>query len=137
MSGVEHHEARLGHVEKEVQTVRQEMTSLGRDVGTLKADVKGLGAILGRIEQGVLAAQEKYDARDLAGKPNIVAVVSVLITIISIIVGGAWLISGQLSRMDERSVWIQRQIDKNEQRLWNGRVNGGTGGNEAHAATAV
>jgi hypothetical protein len=118
MSGVEQHEARIGRVENEVQTVRSEMSALAGEVTIVKADVKGLGAILGRIEQGVLRAQEKSEERDLAGKPNLVAVVSVLITIISIIVGGAWLISGQLSRQDERSVGLQRQIDRNDQRLW-------------------
>jgi uncharacterized protein (UPF0335 family) len=123
----EHHEARIERVETEVQTVRTEMATLTRDVGGLKADVKGLGSILGRIEQGVLRAQEKSEERDLAGKPNLVAVVSVLITIISIIVGGAWLISGQLARMDERSQWVMKQIDKNEQRIWRAHKGGPDG----------
>jgi hypothetical protein len=118
MSGVEHHEARVARVETEVQAIRGEMGALTGEVSGLKADVKGLGAILGRIEQGVLRAQERADEREVAGKPNLIAIVSVLITIISIIVGGAWLISGQLSRMDERSVWIQHMIDRNEQRIW-------------------
>jgi hypothetical protein len=120
MSGVEH-DARIVRVESEVQSLRDGMGQLSTDLGNLKADVKGLASILGRIEQGVLRAQERSDEREVAGKPSIVALVSVLITVISIIVGGAWLISGQLSRMDERSIWIQRQIERNEQRLWLGR----------------
>lgn len=118
MSGVEHHEARIGRVENEVSAIRGEMGALTTEVTGLKADVKGLGGILGRIEQGVLRAQERADEREVAGKPNLVAIVSVLITIISIIVGGAWLISGQLARMDERGHWIEKQLDRNEQRLW-------------------
>lgn len=124
MAGVDHHEARIGRVESEVSTIRGEMGALTGEVTSLKADVKGLGGILGRIEQGVLRAQEKSEEREVAGKPNLVAIVSVLITIISIIVGGAWLISGQLARMDERGHWIEKQLDRNEQRLWTSHQGG-------------
>lgn len=134
MADVGVHGQRLDRVENEVQAIRGDMSTLTSEVGGLKADVKGLGAILGRIEQGVLRAQEKTEEREAASKPNLVAVVSVLITIISIIVGGAWLISGQLSRMDERSVWIQRQIDRNEQRLWTNRGGGGESSKKAPVA---
>lgn len=134
MSGGDH-DARIGRVEGEVQTIRSEMGGLKSDVSSLKGDVKGLGSILGRIEQGVLRAQDKSEEREHASKPNLVAVVSVLITIISIIVGGAWLISGQLSRMDERSEWIQRQIDRTERRLWNGRAHHGGDGAERDSET--
>ena len=122
------HGQRISAVETEVQTIRSEMGGLKTEVGVVRADVKGLGAILNRIEQGILRAQEQQDHREAQGKPNLVAVVSVLITLISIIVGGAWMISGQLSRMDERSVWVQRQIDKNEQRLWVDHDDGGQDG---------
>lgn len=127
MSGVGDHDARIGRVESEVQTVRSEMSSLAGEVTIVKSDVKGLGAILGRIEQGVLRAQEKSEERDLASKPNLVAVVSVLITIISIIVGGAWVIGSQLARQDERSIGLQRQIDRNDQRLWDEHKGGARG----------
>lgn len=124
------HSGRLDRVEAEVATIRTEM-------GGLKADVKGLGAILGRIEQSVLRAQERDDSREERSKPNLVAVISVLITLISIIVGGAWLISGQLARQDERSEYQQRQIDRNEQRLWVGHGQGASDGYKSQPQTKV
>ena len=121
------HGQRISAVETEVQTIRSEVGGMRTELGVVKADVKGLGAILNRIEQGILRAQDQQDHREAQSKPNLVAVVSVLITMITIIVGGAWAISGQLSRMDERSIWVQRQIDRNEHRLWREHAGGGNG----------
>lgn len=121
---------RLDRVETEVSTIRSEMGSVIRDVGSLKADVRGLGSVLGRIEQSMLRAQDRDENKEDRSKPNVVAIISVLITIISIIVGGAWVIGGQLARQDERSVWIERIVSKSEQRLWVGH-NGGTTNGES------
>lgn len=107
------HGARLDRVETEVSTIRSEMSGL-------KADVRGLGTILSRIEDGVLRAQERAENREAAGRPSLVAVVSILITIIATLVGGAWLVGGQLARLDERSVQREKDVD----RLW-GEIRGG------------
>lgn len=114
MSEVDHGQ-RIGRVETEVQ-------SLHINVSDLKADVKGLGSILSRIERGIETAQERSAEREEHSKPNVTAVISILITMITIIVGGAWLISGSLSRQDERSDWIKHQLELQERRQWGGRV---------------
>jgi cell division protein FtsB len=110
VSDVPNYEARFNRVEGEMGSLRGEVSTLTNDVAGLKADVKGLGGILGRIEQGVLRAQEKSDEKEDRNKPNLIAVVSVLITIISIIVGGAWMIGGALARSDERDKQRDREI---------------------------
>lgn len=111
-------EHRLATVESEVQTIRSEMGGLKDNVGRLTADVKGLGAILGRIEQGVARAQEQQDQRDERRQPNLVAVMTMLVTVISMMVGGSWMISGQLARLDESDRWQERLI-------WRGGQSGG------------
>lgn len=80
------------------------MTTLSGDLGLVKADVKAFGGILVRIEEGVNKAQERSDEKEIAGKPNLVAVISILITLISIIVGGAWMIGSNLARQEERAI---------------------------------
>lgn len=110
MSEVDHGQ-RIGRVEAEVQ-------SLHTNVSDLKADVKGLGGILTRIERGIEMAQERSAEREEHAKPNVTAVISILITMITIIVGGAWLISGSLSRQDERSDWVKGRLELIEQRQW-------------------
>jgi predicted nucleic acid-binding Zn-ribbon protein len=99
------HHARLNRVEQDVSGLRADVTNLGTEMTGLKSDVKGLGGILGRIEEGVNKAQEK------AGRPNLIAVVSVLITIISIIVGGAWMISGSLAASQIRDQQRDRELE--------------------------
>ena len=128
MTGTTDHTVRLGRVEQDVDGIRQEMGGLKADVNTLKSDVKAFGSILERIEQGVVRAQDRSDDRETQGKPSLVAMVSVLITIISIIVGGSWVISGQLARQDaaitrgdltdERLIAVRdREIDQMRVRL--------------------
>lgn len=107
MSEATDHGSRLGRVESEV--------------AGLKADVRGLGEVLGRIESGVLRAQEQAEHREQLSKPNITALISILITMISIIVGGAWIIGGSLSRQDERSEWVKGQLERQESRIWEER----------------
>jgi hypothetical protein len=110
--------SRLDRVENDITTIRTEMGGIVRDVGGLKSDVRGLGAVLTRIEDSISKAQERHDDREDRARPSLVAVVSVLITVISMLIGGAWLIAGQLGRQDERSVWQQRQMDRVEHRVW-------------------
>lgn len=88
--------ARLERVEGEVSTIRNEMAGL-------KADMRSFGEILGRIEGAVAKAHERQDQKEVQSRPNIVAVSSVLVSIIFTLVTGAWLVGGQLARLDERS----------------------------------
>lgn len=117
MSEVDHGQ-RIGRVEAEVQSLHANVNALGLDVTGIKADVKGLGSILNRIERGIETAQERSAEREEHSKPNVTAVISILITMITIIVGGAWLISGSLSRQDERSDWVKGRLELIEQRQW-------------------
>jgi hypothetical protein len=130
--GEESHGIRLDRVESEVGAIRSEMTGLRTDMGRVQADVKGLGAILGRIEEGVLRAQDQQDQREMRSKQSPVAIATVLITVMSMMVGGAWLVSGNIARMDERSIWVQRQQDRLEQRVW-AAVRGGSGAEQGQA----
>lgn len=111
------HGSRISAVETEVQTIRSEMGGLKTEMGVVKADVKGLGAILGRIEQGILRAQDQ-DARQ---KLNPVAVVTVIITVLSMLVGGAWIVGGSMARQDATVAGIQQQLDRIDARMWEAR----------------
>lgn len=117
----EAHGVRLDAVEREVSTIRTEMGGIKDNVGRLTADVRGLGDILQRIEAGVAQAHQRFDSDKEASRLNPVALGSVLLTIISVLVGGAWLISGELARHDERSAYQQRLIDLIEARQWEHR----------------
>lgn len=119
------HSGRLDRVESEVSTIRGEIGGIIKDVSAVRADVRGLGSVLQRIEQGVSNAQQRFDDDKQASRINPIAMGSVLLTIISILVGGSWLISGELSRHDERSIHQQRQVDRIEQRMWVSGVRGG------------
>lgn len=116
--GEEAHGPRLDRVEREVTTISAEVGGLKTDVAGLRSDMRGFGSVLKRIEDGVSLAQQQWQDDKQASRLNPIAMGSVLLTIISIMVGGAWLISGDLSRHDERSAHQQRQIERTERRLW-------------------
>jgi hypothetical protein len=118
---VEAHSVRLDKVEGEMTTVRTEMAGL-------KAQMRGFGDVLNRIEQGVASAQQRFDDDKQAARINPIALATVLISIISILVGGAWLVSGGLAtsatRLEEQdksqtriSALRDREFDIIERRL--------------------
>jgi hypothetical protein len=144
--GTENTNSRLGRVEAEADGMRSEMggikaemSGIKSDVSGLKSDVKAFGGILSRIEQGVARNQERSEEKESQGRPSLVAMISVLITLISIIVGGAWVISGSLARQDasitradqtaavlvavrDREVdQLKTRIDRNEEHIWDNR----------------
>lgn len=121
---------RLDRVETEVSTIRNEMGGIKSEVSGLKAQMRGFGDVLQRIDAGVAAAQQRFEDDKQASRINPIALATVLISIISILVGGAWLVSGELARHDERSAFQQRSIDKIEQRQWDSRAAGGRYGSE-------
>lgn len=102
MSDIAEHGQRIDRVEAEVSGIRADVNTLTSDMTGMKADIKGLSGILGRIEAGVNRAQEQSEQRATANKPKVEMVVSILITIITILVGGAWTIGGSLARSQER-----------------------------------
>jgi hypothetical protein len=114
----ETHGVRLDRVETEVQTITRDMGVLKTDMSGLKAGMRGLGDVLQRIEGGLSTAQQQWQDDKQASRINPIALATVLISIISILVGGAWLVSGSLARGDERSVQQQKVIDRMEQRQW-------------------
>ena len=103
---------RLGRVEADVVSIREDFSIVTRDLDTVKSDIKALGGILVRIESGVQRAQEKSEERSERNRPNLTAIVSVLITIISILVGGAWLIGSSLATLNVRTVESLRERDE-------------------------
>jgi hypothetical protein len=118
------HGTRLARVEKEVGGIQNEITGL-------KAQMRGFGDILNRIEQGVAAAQQRFDDDKQAARINPIAVAAILITIITTLVGGAWVVSGELSKHDAVSEFQQKMLDRMEQRQWEG----GHRGSQAPAST--
>lgn len=126
------HSQRLDKVETEVSTIRTEMGGLKSEMSGLKAGMRGLGDVLERIESSVASAQQQWQDDKQASRINPIALASVLISIISILIGGAWLVSGAISRGDERSIQQQKYLDRMEQRQWL-LHKGGQGGVAAEA----
>lgn len=104
--------ARLDRVETEVSSIRTEQLQLRDEVGGLKATVQSFGAVLTRIEDGIVRAQERDDHAKERSRPNITAVISVLVTIILALVGGSWVTAGQIARQDERALAQVREMDQ-------------------------
>lgn len=116
--------ARLDRVEGEVAEIRA-------GLGELRSELRNVGSFIGRIEGTLRDWQEREDRRAAASKPNITALVSMLITIVSILIGGAWLIAGQTARFDERDRQRDREIermkdemDRIEARVWRQNTRG-------------
>lgn len=130
--GDETHSVRLDRVENEVGVIRSELGGIKTEMGRVQADVKGLGGILARIEQGVLRAQEQQEQKEASSRISPMALATVFVTVMSMLVGGSWMISGNIARMDERSIWQQKVLDRNEQRLWDG-AHGGISGEPGKA----
>lgn len=112
------HATRIDRVETEVSSIRTDISGLTVEMTGLKSDVRGLGSILGRIEESVNQSQTRYDSDKQSNRLNPVAMASVFITIISILVGGAWLIGGQLARQDERSMMLVHEAERVSARQW-------------------
>lgn len=111
----EEHGARLGRVESEVSSIKQDVAKLEKGFTNVQADVRNLGNILSRIEQGVVAQGQRFDNDKQATRVSPVAVVTIIITVLSMMVGGSWLISGSLAttsiRLDENDKQTGRLIE--------------------------
>jgi hypothetical protein len=105
------HATRLTRVESEVGGIKNDVTDL-------KAQMRGFGDILSRIESGISQAQQQALEDKHASRLNPIAMAAILITIITTLVGGAWIVGGELARHDERSQYQQRMIDRVEARQW-------------------
>lgn len=108
------HNTRLTRVEDEVGGIKNEVVGL-------KAQLRGFGDVLVRIEDGVKNYQQQWQDDKQAARINPIALTTILISIISILVGGAWLVSGNLARLDERSATQQRWVERLDQRQWEKR----------------
>jgi hypothetical protein len=111
--------SRIDRVENEVSAIRSEMGGLKTEMGRVQADVRGLSGILSRIEQGVARAQEQQDDRDIRSRHSPVALATILVTIMSLLVGGAWMIgsttastSVRLSDEDQQIVRLMARSDR-------------------------
>lgn len=134
----ESHGVRIDRVEAEVGAIRTHMDGLKTDMGRVQADVKGLGGILTRIENGVLRAQEQQDQREQQSRHSPVAIATVLVTFMSILIAGSWTIGSQgartevrlndqdtqmsrlLQQRDRELDTMQRRIDRVEDKEWHG-----------------
>ena len=112
---------RLDRVEIEVSEIRTGMVEM-------RTELRGLSSFMARIERA-LESRDRDDAEDRkASRPNIIAIVAVLISIISALIGGAWLIGGQNARFDERDRQRDREmgrviaeLDRVEKRQWDSK----------------
>lgn len=118
--------SRLTHVEGEIGGIKTA-------VAQLKIQMQGLGDILSRIEGGISQAQQQALEDKRGSRVNPVALATVLISIITVLIGGAWLVGGELARHDERSIHQQHMVDQIELRQWQQHTGGTPSGPpEAH-----
>lgn len=90
--------------------------------------MRGFGEILTRIEDGVRNAQQQWHDEKQASRINPIALATVLVSIITVLVGGSWVIGSELARHEERSQYQQYLINQVETRQWGETQHGGTSG---------
>lgn len=91
MESVDQHHQRITRAEDDIDGLKSNMIRL-------EVQMKGFGDILSRIEVGIRDAQNDLHSKRI----NPIALATVLISMLTFMIGGAWLISGQLSRTDVR-----------------------------------
>lgn len=111
----------MSEMEPRLTRVESEVSGIKNDVTDLKGQMRGFGNILERIERGISVAQKQAVEDKNASRLNPIAMSAILITIISTLVGGAWIVGGDLARHDERSEYQQKTIDRIELRQWDQR----------------
>lgn len=104
------------------------MTEFGRKLTTVEGDIRAFGGILQRIEQSVSKAHDAMDAQDERSRHSPVAIATVLVTIMSMLVGGAWVTGSRISQtstqLDDQAKFSQqielmrnRELDVVERRV--------------------
>lgn len=109
---------RLDRVETEVDALRTV-------VAEVRGDMRSVIIGLGEIKDSLKTRDRQDEESRRAGRPNIVAIVAVLVSIVSAMIGGAWVIGGLTARLDERDLQrdrqmarMEREIDRLESRQW-------------------
>lgn len=101
--------------------VEDEMSELKQGLADVRADVKGLGGILNRIEQSMLRAQDEESKREEGRRHSPVAIATVLITMMSVLIGGAWTIGSTTARttvrLDDQDVQMSRIMQLRDREL--------------------
>jgi len=95
---------------RRLDRVESDVSSLTSAVGELRGDVRSFGQILARIENSIASNEGREERARLARQPNALAYASAIFGLFSASIGGAWLIGGQLSRLDERDIQRDRQL---------------------------
>lgn len=90
----EHH-TRLSRAEDDIDGLKANMIRF-------EVQMRGFGDILSRIEIGIKESQERAHNDIQSKRINPIALATVLVSMLSFMIGGSWLVSGQLSRTDIR-----------------------------------
>lgn len=119
---------RMDRIETQVSTLSSTVTALSTALGEFRGELRTVAASLASIVSNLEKRDREEAEAQRASKPNVVAIIAVMVTIISALIGGAWLISGQLSRFDERDLQRDKQVAKMqleiqtlERRQWEGK----------------
>jgi hypothetical protein len=100
--------SRLDRVEGEVGAIQTRMAAMDG-----KIDI--VASALTDIKTTLRTWESSQARRDELAKPPVVAIVSVLISVIAMLVGGAYLIGGQVAQSAE----VDKRRDREINRLWN------------------
>ena len=112
---------RLDRVETEVDALRGV-------VSEVRSDIRSVVVAVGEIKDSLKTRDSREAEERHASRPNIYAISAVLFSVLSALIGGAWIIGGTTARLDERDIQrdkqlarIELEMDRIEARQWNGR----------------
>ncbi|MFN3991271.1 MAG: hypothetical protein ACK4IS_13565 [Erythrobacter sp.] len=106
-----------GSTTRRLDRVESDVSALATAVSDLRGDVRGFGQVLVRIENSITNNEGRMERERLAKQPNALAFASAMFTVLVTLIGGAWVISGQLSRLDERDIQRDKQVERIEELL--------------------
>lgn len=114
---------------RRLDRVESDVASLSSSLTKVEAKIDGFGAVLGEIKEGIKTRDHREAQSELAKRPSIVAIISVLATVVAGLIGGAWVIGYALGSLNERDEQRDKEvsrmhgeIDRLEARQWNRRA---------------
>jgi hypothetical protein len=105
-----------GSTTRRLDRVESDVAALTTAVVKVESGLQNVSAVLGRIESSIVERDQREERVRLAKEPNPLAVGVAIFSVIVSLIGGAWTIGGQLSRLDARDLQRDAQLERMDRR---------------------